>query len=98
MIHTPQALKLKEIEMKDYVILFLLILVFFRGIAFIKQAFLISDPQKYIKKLQDRIDHANKTKDKKSLLGTAILVGWIVGSALISLSIYAISTIITIGN
>lgn len=96
-LHLLITAQFKENEMKDYVILFLLVLVFLRGITFIKHGFLIADTDKYIKKLQDKIDNANNTRSKKHLIGIAILLCWIFGAILASLSFYAISSIIKVG-
>ena len=84
-------------DMKDYIILFLLLLVLLHGFKFLKHGFTISSSDYFLKKLQDKIDHVNKTKSNKGLLGAAILVCWFWGALIISLSIYAISTIIKIG-
>ena len=83
--------------MKEYIVLFLLLLVLLHGFKFLKNGFTISNPDLFLKKLQDKIDHVNKTKSNKGLLGAAILVCWFWSALIISLSIYAISTIIEIG-
>ena len=84
-------------DMKEYIILFLLFLVFLHGLKFIKHGFLIANTDLFLKKLQDKIDSINKTKSNKGPLGAAILICWFWGALIISLSIYAISTIIKIG-
>ena len=84
-------------DMKEYIVLFLLLLVLLHGFKFLKHGFTISNPDLFLKKLQDKIDHINKTKSNKGLLGAAILVCWFWGALIISLSIYAISTIVKIG-
>ena len=84
-------------DMKDYIILFLLLLVLLHGFKILKHSFTIANPDLFLKKLQDKIDHVNKTKSNKGLLGAAILVCWFWSALIISLSIYAISTIIEIG-
>ena len=80
----------------NYIILFLVAIVFYRAVKILRRSFKICDTDNFIKDFESRLNYFKETKENKGVIAFAFVFGLLWSLSVMAMCVYVVFNIVSI--